>query len=88
MFEKNIPEIGGGGPPFSGILKIVKNVKNMSPGLPRGALGDTFLTSWTPADRIQAVGGEGGGGYPPLAVQTDVKPALRDLQARPVALWL
>lgn len=47
----------------------------MSPGLPRGALGDVFLTSWTPADRVQAVGGREGG-VPPLAEQTDVKPAL------------
>ena len=54
----------GGTPLFLKISKMSKIVKNMSPGLPRGALGDVFLTSWTPADRVQAVGGREGG-YPP-----------------------
>ena len=56
-----------GGPPFFGIFgncqKLSKMVSRAAPG--GGALGDTFLTPWTPADRIQAVGGGGRGGTPP-----------------------
>ena len=58
----------------------------MSPGLPRGALGDTFLTPWTPADRIQAVGG--GGGVPPRGGTNRCQTCPLGLQARPGALWL
>ena len=65
----------GGTPLFWKFRKLSKMSKICLPGSPGGALGDTFLTSWTPADRIQAAGGGEGGG-PPLAAQTDVKPAL------------
>ena len=74
MFEKNIPEIGGGPPFFEIFGNCQKLSKSGLPACPEGN-GRRFLTSWTPPTGVR-LSGRGGGGVPPLAEQTDVKPAL------------
>ena len=76
MFEKNIPETGGG-PPFLGNFENCQKCQKYVSRAPPGGAGRHFSDILDSGRADPGCRGGGRGGVPPLAAQTDVNPVLR-----------